>query len=102
MMTNLYVSLSLALAAWWKAAGNDLPAMVGPAAVLVTGIAAGGFLYLVARLSWAARQFVATCRERQQTERKMIEMLREYLSQPASDPSEVAQMWAASASMAVC
>ena len=104
MLTNLYVALAVGAAEWTKAGGGESPLATLVAAVKLLAIAATtiGFLFLVARVSWAARQFVVTCRERERSQRKMVEMLREYLGQQPTDAAEIGQMWSASTAMAVC
>ncbi|HEV2177368.1 MAG TPA: hypothetical protein VGW33_09225 [Terriglobia bacterium] len=101
MLTNLYVALAVGAAVWTEKGGGESPlaTLVALAKVVAILAAAAGFLFLVARVSWAARQFVATCQERQQAQRKMVEMLREYLGQ---QPADLEQMWSASTAMAVC
>ena len=68
-------------------------------AVVVTAI---GFLFLVSRLSWAAREFVVTCRERQKAHRKMVEMLHQHLEQMENQDLGVEQLWSASSALSAC
>jgi uncharacterized protein (DUF2062 family) len=74
-------------------------ALLAPMVVLALVVATLGFLLLVSRVSWAAREFVLTCRERQRTHRHLLEMLQEQLEtrQPALD-----QLWSASAALGSC
>lgn len=74
-------------------------ATLAPVVVLVLVAVAVGFLLLVSRLCWAAREFVATCRERQKTHRRLVEILQEQMEtrEPGLD-----QIWPASAALSSC
>ncbi|HEV2425873.1 MAG TPA: hypothetical protein VGZ29_13675 [Terriglobia bacterium] len=74
-------------------------AMLAPIVVLVLVAVAVGFLMLVSRVCWAAREFVATCRERQKTHRRLVEILQEQLE--TRDPC-LDQIWSASAALGSC
>ncbi len=74
-------------------------AVLAPIIVLVLVVMAIGFLLLVSRLSWAAREFVATCRERQKAHRRLIEMLQEQLE---SRETGLEQIWSASVALGSC
>jgi hypothetical protein len=76
-----------------------LDGMLAPIVVLALVVVAVGFLVLVSRLSWAAREFVVTCRERQRAHRRLVEMLQEHLE--SSDPG-MEQLWSASAALSAC
>jgi hypothetical protein len=76
-----------------------LDGMLAPIVVLALVVVAVGFLVLVSRLSWAAREFVVTCRERQRAHRRLVEMLQEHLE--SSDPG-LEQLWSASAALSAC
>ena len=101
MLTNLYVSLVLAAGAWTRAGGGESPLATLVALVEVLGIVAvaAGFLFLAGRVAWGVQQFVATCRERQRAQGRMVEMLREYLEQ---SQTSVEQLWSASGALSVC
>jgi len=88
-------------------AGPPLPAsywegILAPVAVLAVVVVALGFLYLVGRLSWAAHEFVATCRERQRAHRKLVEVLQEQLQHVENQELGVEQLWSASAALSAC
>lgn len=73
--------------------------VLAPIAVLGVVALAVGFLLLVSRLSWAAREFVATCRERQRAHRRLLELLQEHLE--AREPA-LEQIWSAAAALGSC
>jgi hypothetical protein len=84
--------------------GPPLPAsfwegILAPIAVLAVVVVAIGFLFLVGRLSWAAREFVITCRERQRAHRKLLEMLHDHLE---NEQLGVDQLWSASSALSAC
>ena len=70
-----------------------------PVMVLAVVVMAVGFLLLVARVSWAAREFVATCRERQRAHRKLVETLSDFME---NQNLGVDQIWSASAALSEC
>jgi hypothetical protein len=73
--------------------------VLAPIVVLALVVMAIGFLLLVSRLSWAAREFVMTCRERQRAHRQMLEILQEHLE--SKEPS-LDHLWTASAALGSC
>ena len=73
--------------------------ILAPIAVLAVVVVAIGFLFLVGRLSWAAHEFVITCRERQRAHRKLIEMLHDHLE---NEQLGVDQLWSASSALSAC
>jgi len=88
-------------------AGPPLPAsywdgILAPVAVAAVVVVALGFLFLVGRLSWAAHEFVATCRERQRAHRKLVEVLQEQLQHIENQELGVEQLWSASAALSAC
>ena len=87
-----------------SSAGPPLPAsfwegILAPIAVLAVVVVSIGFLFLVGRLSWAAREFVITCRERQRAHRKLVEMLHDHLE---NEQLGVDQLWSASSALSAC
>jgi hypothetical protein len=56
----------------------------------------------VGRLSWAAREYVLTCRERQRAHRKLIEMLHQQAERLENEALGVNQLWSASAALSAC
>ncbi len=74
-------------------------ALLAPIIVLALVAMAIGFLLLVSRLNWAAREFVATCRERQRAHRRLLEMLQEHMEnrETGLDP-----IWTVSAALGRC
>jgi hypothetical protein len=82
-------------AGWWEG-------MLAPVVVLAVVVTAIGFLFLVSRLSWAAREFVVTCRERQRAHRKLVEMLHQHLEQMENQELGVDQLWSASSALSAC
>jgi len=80
---------------WWEG-------LLAPVVVLAVVVMAIGFLFLVSRLSWAAREFVATCRERQKAHRKLVEMLHQHLEQMENQDLGVDQLWSASSALSAC
>jgi uncharacterized membrane protein len=70
-----------------------------PVTVLAVVVVAVGFLLLVARLSWAAREFVNTCRERQRVHRKLVETLSQLVEH---QDLNVDQLWSASTALSAC
>ena len=72
-----------------------LEAVVG-AALLAS---ASGFLFLVWRLSWGVRLFIASCTRREQTERKIYEIFREYMDNQRLLNE---QAWTASSALSPC
>jgi hypothetical protein len=74
-------------------------AVLAPIVVLAIVVVAVGFLLLVSRLSWAAREFVITCRERQRAHGRLLEIVQEHLErgEPTLD-----QIWSASAALGSC
>jgi len=89
------------------AVSRPLPAgcwegILAPVVVLAIVTTAIGFLFLVSRLSWAAREFVTTCRERQRAHRKLVEMLHRHLEQMENQDLGVDQLWSASSALSAC
>ncbi len=80
---------------WWEG-------ILAPVVVLAVVAMAIGFLFLVSRLSWAAREFVTTCRERQRAHRKLVEMLHQHLEQMENQDLGVDQLWSASSALSAC
>lgn len=76
--------------------------ILAPVLVLAIVVATLGFLFLVGRLSWAAREYVLTCRERQRAHRKMLEMLNEQAARLENEALGVDQLWSASAALSAC
>jgi hypothetical protein len=76
--------------------------ILAPVVVLAIVATAIGFLFLVSRLSWAAREFVTTCRERQKAHRKLVEMLHQHLEQMENQDLGVDQLWSASSALSAC
>jgi hypothetical protein len=76
-----------------------LGGILAPIAVLAIVVMAIGFLFLVGRLSWAAHEFVITCRERQRAHRKLVEMLHDHLE---NEQLGVDQLWSASSALSAC
>ena len=72
-----------------------LEAMAGVA--LLAG--ASGFLFLVWRVSWGLRLFIASCAQREQTERKIYEIFREYMDNQRLFSEQV---WTASSALSPC
>lgn len=106
MLTRLSAALAESGNLSFLASSNTplLPAsfwegILAPIAVLAVVVVAIGFLFLVGRLSWAAHEFVMTCRERQRAHRKLIEMLREHLE---NEQLGVDQLWSASSALSAC
>jgi hypothetical protein len=60
---------------------------------------ASGFLFLVWRLSWGVRQFIASCTQRQQTEQRIYEIFREYMDNQRLFNEQV---WSASSALSPC
>jgi hypothetical protein len=60
---------------------------------------AGGFLFLVWRVSWGVRQFIASCTQREQTERRIYEVFREYMDNQRLFNE---QLWSASSALSPC
>ena len=60
---------------------------------------ASGFLFLVWRVSWGVQLFIASCTQREQTERKIYEIFREYM-----DNQQLLneQVWTASSALSPC
>lgn len=79
-------------ASWWEG-------ILAPVTVLAVVVFAIGFLFLVGRLSWAAREFVLTCRERQRAHRKLVETLSDFVE---NQNLGVDQLWSASAALSAC
>ena len=106
MLTRL--SATLAGSGNWSLVASSttppLPAsfwggILAPIAVLAIVVMAIGFLFLVGRLSWAAQEFVITCRERQRSHRKLVEMLHDHLE---NEQLGVDQLWSASSALSAC
>jgi hypothetical protein len=72
-----------------------LEAMAGVA--LLTS--ASGFLFLVWRVSWGVRQFIASCTQREQTEQRIYEIFREYMDNQRLFNEQV---WSASSALSPC
>ena len=77
--------------------------ILAPIVVLAVVVIAVGFLMLVSRLSWAAREFVVTCRERQRAHDRLLELVQEHLEEriERGEPS-LNQIWSASAALGSC
>ncbi len=58
-----------------------------------------GFLFLAWRISWGVQQFIATCRQRQKTEARLVEMFRDYVEVQRATSE---QLWSASAALSPC
>ena len=76
--------------------------ILAPVAVLAVVVITLGFLFLVGRLSWAAREYVLACRERQRAHRKLIEMLHQQAERLENEALGVDQLWSASAALSAC
>jgi hypothetical protein len=76
--------------------------ILAPVAVFAVVVITLGFLFLVGRLSWAAREYVLACRERQRAQRKLMEMLREQAERLENEALGVDQLWSASAALSAC
>jgi hypothetical protein len=75
--------------------------ILAPIVVLAVVVIAVGFLLLASRLSWAAREFVVTCRERQRANDRLLEIVQEHLER--GEPSlDLDQIWSASAALGSC
>jgi hypothetical protein len=72
-----------------------LEAMAG-LALLAT---ASGFLFLVWRVSWGVRLLIASCAQREQTERRIYEIFREYMDNQRLFNEQV---WTASSALSPC
>ena len=60
---------------------------------------AGGFLFLVWRVSWGVQHFIASCTQREQTERRIYEIFREYMDNQRLFNEQV---WSASSALSPC
>ena len=76
--------------------------ILAPVVVLAIVVATLGFLFLVGRLSWAAREYALVCRERQRAHRKLVEMLHQQVERLENDALGVDQLWSASAALSAC
>jgi hypothetical protein len=72
-----------------------LEAVVG----VVLLASASGFLFLVWQVSWGLRLFIASCTQREQTERKIYEIFREYMDNQRLLNEQV---WTASSALSPC
>jgi len=81
---------------------NRWEAILMPVLVLALVVVTLGFLFLVNRLSWAAREYVLTCRERQRAHRKLVEILHEQAGRLENEALGVDQLWSASAALSAC
>lgn len=77
-------------------------AILAPVLVLAIVVSTLGFLFLVTRLSWAAREYVLTCRERQRAHRKLMEALHQQVERLENEALGVDQLWSASAALSAC
>jgi|SRR5215471_6155821 len=102
-MTSLLTVLS-----WtsdWVVGGGAIPDRFSTRAFLeaVVGVtllaSASGFLFLVWRLSWGVQLFIASCTQREQTERKIYEIFREYMDNQRLFNEQV---WTASSALSPC
>jgi len=77
--------------------------VLAPIIVLAVVVIAVGFLMLVSRLSWAAREFVVTCRERQRAHDRLLEIVQEHLQEHVErgEPS-LNQIWSAATALGSC
>jgi hypothetical protein len=97
-MNKLFIAFASAPAlptSCWE--GILMPVLVFAVVVMTVG-----FLFLVGRLSWAAREYVITCRERQRAHRKLVEMLSEQADRLENEALGVDQLWSASAALSAC
>lgn len=60
---------------------------------------AAAFLFLAWRISWGVQQFVMTCRQRQKTEARLVDMFRDYVEVQRATSE---QFWSASAALSPC
>ena len=67
--------------------------------VLALLMVAAGFLFLAWRISWGVQQLVNTCRQRQKTEARLVDMFRDYV-EIQRGTSE--QFWSASTALSPC
>ena len=87
--------------------GPPLPAscwdaILAPVLVFAIVVSTLGFLFLVGRVSWAVREYVVTCRERQRAHRKLMEMLHRQVERLENEALGVDQLWSASAALSAC
>ena len=95
MLIESFASLAADTVLWLESRqGNPLlwDKLLGSVVALAVAAGTTGFLVLVSRLSWAVRQFVDSCRQRDQLQHEIAEILREYLR---SQQVMESQMWPA-------
>jgi hypothetical protein len=68
-------------------------------AAISAAASAVGFLFLVRRLCWGVREWIASVRRRERTESSMVELMRE---QSDVDPFARQQLWSAAAALFSC
>ena len=95
------------LASFFSTLGPPLPAscwdgILMPVLVFAIVVITLGFLFLVGRVSWAVREYVLTCRERQRAHRKLMEMLHQQVERLENEALGVDQLWSASAALSAC
>jgi hypothetical protein len=95
------------MASFFSNASPPLPSrfwegILMPVVVLAVVVITLGFLFLVGRLSWAAREYVLTCRERQRAHRKLVEMMDQQADRLENEALGVDQLWSASAALSAC
>jgi len=77
--------------------------VLAPMIVLAVVVVAVGFLMLMSRLSWAVRELVLVCRERQRAHDRLLEMMQEHLQEhPERGEPTLDQIWSASAALGSC
>jgi len=77
--------------------------VLAPIVVLAVVVMAVGFLMLVSRLSWAAHEFVLTCRERQRAHARLLEIVQEQMQdQLERGEPNLNQIWSASVALGSC
>jgi hypothetical protein len=96
MLTKLMASSLLPLSSsYWDG-------ILAPLVVLAVVVMTLGFLFLVGRLGWAAREYGLACQERQRAHRKLIEMLHLQVQRLDNEALGVDQLWSASAALSAC
>jgi hypothetical protein len=75
-------------------------ALLAPIVVLALVAATLGFLLLVSRVSWAARELVLACREGRRAHRELIGLLQDEIE--SRDPGLDERLWSASVALGSC
>ncbi len=104
MLSALGGSVIVASSLWLESeagtrSGSMWEGVLAPIAVFALVVSSVAFLFLVRRLCWGIRQMVAASLQRERTQKKIVEVVREYIE---AERLGAEQLWSASSALSPC